>query len=66
MYAGMNILEMQRFDFNLKYSTFKLKASCLSKEGHIQIINVQIFGDIKHMPSVEQAYSTQISDFLLA
>lgn len=62
----MNILEMQRFDFNLKYSTFILEASCLSKEGHIQIVNIQIFGDIKHTPSMEQAYSTQISDSFLA
>lgn len=31
IYAGMNILEMHRFYFNLKYSTFKLEASCLKK-----------------------------------
>lgn len=35
IYAGMNILEMQRFYFNLKCSSFKLEASCRSKEGHI-------------------------------
>ena len=39
-YSSVKVSKTHRFNFNLKHSTLKVEASCLSEKGHIEIVNV--------------------------